>query len=97
MAAGDDGDARDARDGGDAYDAGDAGDVGGDNVYRPSLDFLTAGSNTSTQVETQFTGNDTFSLEELGIDVNADTPLPTEGVGRSAPKKKGKGKGKSKG
>ena len=70
-ASGDDGDA--TRDVGDAVrDSGDAGGAaggaargGGDNVYRSSLDFLTASSYTSTPVETQFTGDDTFSLEEL--------------------------------
>ena len=68
---------------------------GGDNVYRSSLDFLTASSYTSTPVETQFTGDDTFSLEELleQVDRYEDTPRDTGGVGRGAPKKK-KGKGK---
>ena len=50
-------------------------------------------------METQFTGNDRFSLQELGIDVEeADTPVPTGGAerGRVAPKKKKKNKGKSK-
>ena len=64
--------------------------------HRPSLDFLTASSHTSTPVETQFTGIETFSLEELGIDIDdADSPIQTGGVGqgRGAPKKRGKGKG----
>ena len=52
--------------GGAARDAGVAGGRGrGDNVYRPPLDFLTASSHTSTAVETQFTGDEIFSVEEL--------------------------------
>ena len=75
-AAGDDGDA--ARDSGDAGGAA-GGAAGGDNVYRPSLDFFTASSHTSTPMETQFTGDDTFSLEELLEQVNRydDTPIQT--------------------
>ena len=54
---------------------------------------MTASSHTSTPVETQFTGDDRFSLHELGIDIGeADTPVP---AGRAAPKKKKKTKGKS--
>ena len=78
--------------------ARDAGDAGGDNVYRPSLDFFTASSHTSTPTETRYTGVKTFSLEELGIALEeANTPVQTGGVGRGrgrgAPKKKRKGKG----
>ena len=49
---------------------------GGDNVYHPSLDFLSASSHTSTPAETQYTGDETFSLEELGIDLE-DSPIHT--------------------
>ena len=69
-----------------------------DNVYRLSLDFLTASSHTSTSVETQLTGDDTFSLEELlqQVDRYGDTPILPRGVGRgrAAPKKKKRAKGK---
>ena len=88
----------------DAYDAGvvggganrDAGDAGGrgDNVYRPSLDFFTAFSHTSTPSETQFTGVEIFSLGELRIDLEeADTLVPG-GVGRGQGESKKKRKGK---
>ena len=75
------------------YASRDAGVTGGDTVYRPSLDFLTSSSHTSTQVETQFTGDNLLSLHEMGIDLGEpDTPVP---AGRAAPKKKkAKGKGK---
>ena len=61
----------------DGDDAGMAGGIQpevqgspvGDTVYRPTLDFLTALSHTSTPLETQFTGDDRFSLHELGIDI----------------------------
>ena len=53
------------------------GSPGGDTVYRPTFDFLTASSHTSTPVETQFTGDDRVSLHELGIDIGeADTAVP---------------------
>ena len=71
------------------YASRDSGVTGGDIVYRPSLDFLTASSHTSTPVETQFTGDDLLSVHEMGIDLgDPDTPVPS---GRPAPKKK-KGK-----
>ena len=70
------------------------GSPGGDTVYRPSLDFFTASSHTSTQVETQFTGDDLLSLHDMGIDLgDPDTPVPT---GRATAKKKKKTKGKAK-
>ena len=69
------------------------GSPGGDAVYRPSLDFLTASSHTSPPVEKQFTGDDLLSLHEMGIDlVDPDTPVL---AGRAAlKKKKANGKGK---
>ena len=101
-AAADDAAADDGDDvaGGDAarYASRDAGGVqgspGGDAVYRPSLDFLTASSHTSTPVETQFSGDDLLSLHDMGIDLGEDdTPVPAT---RAAPKKKTRGKGKGK-
>ena len=76
-----------------AYDGDDAGmhpgmqgSPGEDTVYRLSLNFLTASSHTSTQVEMQFTGDDLLSLHEMRIDLGEpDTPVP---AGRAAPKKK---------
>ena len=59
------------------------GPPGGDTVYRPSLDFLTASSHTSTLVETQFTGDDLLSLHDMGIDFgDPDTPVQRVGPRR---------------
>ena len=49
----------------------------------------------STPVETQFTGDDHFSLHELGIDIGeADTAVPAGQAASKKKKKKTKGKSK---
>lgn len=49
----------------------------GDNVYRPSLDGLTDGADDPTPLITDYTGEDTFSMEELGVSpIRELTPQP---------------------
>ena len=68
-----------------------------DNVYRPYMDLLSSDSPQSTPMDTQFTGIDTFTFEELGLSPVRKTPSEAETAARGRGKGRGKGKGKGKG